>query len=81
MIPYLQSWNMTQNNLKDLMSFLQSVMKADPPKLTAMHAGMAYSQAGGNFDMSKLSMNDAQANSNIFDPSKAFGGGQPNLMA
>ena len=78
-IPYLQSWNMTQNNLKDLLSFLSSVMKADPPKLTAMHAGMAYSQANANFDMSKLSVNDSQANSNIFDPSKAFGGG-PNTM-
>lgn len=49
---------MTQNNLKDLVSFLSSVMKADPPKLTAMHAGMAYSAANANFDMSKLNMND-----------------------
>lgn len=34
MIPYLQSWNQMGSNLKDLMSFLASVIKADPPKLT-----------------------------------------------
>ena len=32
-IPYLQQWNYMSSNLKDLMSFLASVLKADPPKL------------------------------------------------
>ena len=72
-IPYLQSWNAVHNNLKDLMSFLASVMKSDPPKLSGVHAGMAYSQQQAAMDMSKLNMNDSGANPNIFDPSK-FGG-------
>lgn len=63
---------MTQNNLKDLMSFLTSVMKSDPPKLAGMHAGMAYSAQGGNMP-ANLGGGMGGANSNIFDPSK-FGG-------
>ena len=33
-IPYLQSWNAMQSNLKDLMNFMASVMRSDPPKLS-----------------------------------------------
>lgn len=49
-IPYLQTWNMSNNNLKDLMKFLNSVVQADPPKLSDVQAGIAYSQGGSNMD-------------------------------
>lgn len=35
-IPYLQSWNQMGSNLKDLMSFMASVIKSDPPILSQM---------------------------------------------
>jgi len=48
---------MSANNLKDLMKFLNSVVQADPPKLSDIQAGIAYSQGGSNMDQSIFNQN------------------------
>jgi len=42
-IPYLSGWNMSnQPNLKDLMAYLDSVIKSDPPVLSALEQKQSY---------------------------------------
>ena len=46
-IPYLTQWNMSNRpNLKDLFTFLSSVISSDPPILEAIDASAIYRDSG-----------------------------------